>query len=255
MPKKSLGQNYLNDHNIAKKIINLITYKNNEINIIEIGPGNGFLTEYLIKKKPKKLILIEKDSSLFVKLKNKYIKHKNIIIYNEDAIKTNIIQKIKKPKIIVSNLPYNISIKLIMNWLLQINDYISLHLMIQKEVAEKFEYKDSLKLNRLNLFMHLMCNYKKEFNVSPNVFYPKPKVHSSVITLKPEVKENIDLIKFQNYTRFLFSKKRKKISTIIKKHKNYVVNQEKIYNSNIILSKRPEDLRFKEALNLFKILY
>ena len=93
MPKKSLGQNYLNDHNIAKKIINLITYKNNEINIIEIGPGNGFLTEYLIKKKPKKLILIEKDSSLFVKLKNKYIKHKNIIIYNEDAIKTNIIQK------------------------------------------------------------------------------------------------------------------------------------------------------------------
>ena len=110
MPKKSLGQNFLIDHNIAKKIASIVSSYTN-YNVIEVGPGNGFLTDYIIKKNPKKLILIEKDYKLYLKLKEKYKDNKKINIYNVDALTTKIYDKINKPKIIISNLPYNISIK------------------------------------------------------------------------------------------------------------------------------------------------
>jgi len=105
-PKKSLGQNFLQDKNIIKKIINL-TPINNE-NIIEIGPGLGSLTDRIIELKPKSLLLIEKDRELCDILKKKY-DDKNITIVNNDALKFDY-SKFKSTKII-SNLPYNISSK------------------------------------------------------------------------------------------------------------------------------------------------
>ena len=178
MLKKSLGQNFLIDPNIARKIINTIEF-NSKVNLIEIGPGKGFLTDYLIKQNPNKVFLIEKDYNLFLFLKDKYKNFKNIKIYNHDALDTKIIDLVSKPKIIVSNLPYNISIKLIIKWLENINSFVGLYLMIQKEVADKFEYKNKSKSNRLNLLSYLMSDYKKEFSISPNVFYPKPKVYNN----------------------------------------------------------------------------
>mgnify|MGYP006102695197 FL=1 len=112
--KKSLGQNFLVDKNIVQKIINLVEINNK--NIVEIGPGEGALTDEILKKKPKSLLIIEKDSNLVKKLKIKYSENKIIKIYNADILKFNI-DKIQKNNFIVfGNLPYNISSQILVKF-------------------------------------------------------------------------------------------------------------------------------------------
>ena len=105
--KKSLGQNFLVDNNIIKKIINLCNISNR--NIIEIGPGTGALTDQILKQNPSSLILIEKDKELASLLKNKYLKNKKVKVYNNDILKFDLEKVIKSKSIIFGNLPYNIS--------------------------------------------------------------------------------------------------------------------------------------------------
>ena len=105
--KKSLGQNFLIDLNIIKKITNITEIFDR--NILEIGPGEGALTDQILKNNPKSLTLVEKDNFLFNKLKFKYLDNKKIKIYNKDILKFNIEDKLKKDTIIFGNLPYNIS--------------------------------------------------------------------------------------------------------------------------------------------------
>jgi len=105
-PKKSLGQNYLIDKNVIKKIISSVTIKNK--NIIEIGPGKGALTSEILNKKPRSLCLIEKDYNLYENLKRKYSTKKNIKIYNADILKFDLEKIAKNNEIIFGNLPYNI---------------------------------------------------------------------------------------------------------------------------------------------------
>ena len=106
-PKKSLGQNFLNDQNIIGKITDVINIKNK--NVVEIGPGLGAITDKILKKKPKSLILIEKDKNLLDRLKSKYKNEKYVFFYNSDILKLSIEKIIKKDSIIFGNLPYNIS--------------------------------------------------------------------------------------------------------------------------------------------------
>ena len=246
-PKKSLGQNFLIDKNIAKKIVNITSIINQYI--IEIGPGTGFLTDEIIKKKPKKLYLIEKDKSLYQNLKKKYYNYKNIEIINDDALNFNL-KYIKERKKIISNLPYNISIKLIMNWLKIECELQKMVLMIQKEVADKMNYVNKIKKNRLNLFIEVASRYNIEFNVSNNVFFPKPKINSSVITIIPKNNLNIDLNKFESFTREIFQYKRKKLSTVLK------LKEKKISLSNSdIYEKRAEDLILSDLMSVFNQFY
>ena len=179
IPKKSLGQNFLLDRNICKKIVNTIKIKD-EI-ILEIGPGTGQLTKEILLKKPKKLILIEKDSKLCQLLKEKFSNLNNIEILNEDAL--HFIYETNKKINIISNLPYNISTKLIIYLLKNYKNINFLILMLQKEVAIKMDTELSKK-NKLNFFIEFLSDYKILFNVSNKVFYPKPKIKSSVISIK-----------------------------------------------------------------------
>ena len=136
-PKKSLGQNFLIDKNILQKIVNIVPInKNNEI--LEIGPGTGNLTYYLIKKNPKKVFVVEKDSNLSLLLYEKFKNKINII--NDDILKIseNLISKEKL--IVFGNLPYNISTKILSKWIISKNKnfwFSSLILMFQKEVADR----------------------------------------------------------------------------------------------------------------------
>ena len=247
-PKKSLGQNFLVDKNISKKIVNLTSIKNK--NIIEIGPGKGFLTDEIIKKKPKKLKIIEKDQYLFLELKKKYKDIKNINIINCDALKYNY-KKNQNAKTIIANLPYNISIKLIIKWLKMKNHFTELILMIQKEVAKKMNYKNYLKKNRLNCLIENTSNiFNIEFHVSKNVFFPKPKIESSVIKIIPKNDININLDKFELFTREIFKHKRKKLSNFIKERKNKIDN-----SFDNLINKRAEDLSNNELLQIFKKFY
>lgn len=234
LKKKSLGQNFLQDKNICKKILLQSNIYNREI--LEIGPGSGFLTDSILENKPKKLILIEKDYDLFMYLKKKYKNYKNVNIFNMDALKYNFNNKNKIN--IISNLPYNISTKIILKLFTDSKHIDEMVLMIQKEVGEKFNY-NLKKFNKYKFLNNICANYKVCFDVSPNVFRPKPKVFSSVVkfTFKNKV---IDWKNIQKFTNEIFKNKRKKIS-----------NNINIKNKSLNLDKRVEDLNFKEILEIY----
>jgi 16S rRNA (adenine1518-N6/adenine1519-N6)-dimethyltransferase len=235
-PKKSLGQNFLIDKNIIKKIINQTNIENQ--NIVEIGPGLGNLTDFIITKKPKSLILIEKDLKLFNFLKKKYRDQKNIKIINNDVLKYNFL-KLKNIKII-SNLPYNLSTKIIIKLIFYNKNIKNIICMIQKELAEKFDYNKS-KMNKYKFIIKVCTNYKMLFNVSNKVFYPKPKVDSKVVEFKLK-NIHVDKNKLLNFTNNIFKNRRKSL-------------RNKIENSSLIdekiLSKRVEELSFQELLKIY----
>ena len=240
-PKKSLGQNFLIDKNISRKIIKLT--KINKKKILEIGPGTGSLTDEIIKLKPNKLILIEKDDKICSDLKSKYKDIKFISVINKDILKINL-DKININSII-SNLPYNISVKLIQKVLTSNNLLDDLIFMVQKEVADKINYNKNIKNNKLRFFINATAKFKSNFDVPQNVFYPKPKVTSTVITLKPKKKLKINKEKLFLFSNKIFSHKRKKISNILIKE-NY---RDKY--SKYLLNMRSEDLSINELLYLF----
>ena len=242
--KKSLGQNFLIDKNITKKIINLSKVTNQ--NIIEIGPGKGALTEEILKRKPKSLKLIEKDSILANKLKSKYINTKIIKIYNEDILRFNIEKIIKKDSIIFGNLPYNISSQILVKFLKFRNwppKYNNLIFMFQKELGEKIiSQYPSKNYGRISILTNFRLKVTKKFLVSPNCFVPKPKVTSMVIHFQPKEKISFIIRKISNLeilTNIFFSSKRKMINKNIKK----ILNKDKInLLSDLNLNLRPSNI-------------
>ena len=243
--KKSLGQNFLIDKNIIKKIINLVDIKDR--NIIEIGPGHGSLTDEILNKKPKSLSLIEKDTELSKTLRLKYSNNMNLKIYNNDILKFDIEKIIKKKSIIFGNLPYNISSQILVKfikfnkWPLKFSDII---FMFQKELGEKIigKYK-SEHYSRLSILTAYRLDISKKFLVTPNCFFPKPKVTSMVIHLKPK---NIISYKIKNIanlekiTNIIFSNKRKMINKNLRK----VLSDNKIKKiPNLNLNSRPTEIQ------------
>ena len=242
--KKSLGQNFLIDKNIIQKIINLVDVKNK--NIVEIGPGRGALTNEILKRNPKSLTLIEKDFKLAEELKNRYFKNKNIKINNNDVLKFNF-EKIKKNNLVVfGNLPYNISSQILVK-MIKLNkwppDYKDLIFMFQKELGEKISASyPSSKYGRLSILSNFRLNILKKFLVSPNCFFPKPKVTSMVIHFQPKnVRFSIKKIdNLEKITNILFSNKRKMINKNLKK----LLCDEKIkIISGLKTNLRPADIK------------
>jgi len=235
-PKKSLGQNFLQDKNIINKIISLTNIKNE--NIVEIGPGKGALTDQIIIKKPKKLILIEKDNKLCSFLQNKYMNN-NLLIINEDVLKYKFKNLLNYK--IIANLPYNISSKFLMKNLIHNKNINEIICMIQSELADKFNYKKG-KLNKYNFISEYCSNYRLNFNVSSNVFYPKPKIKSKVVTFKFK---NIDkeTEKLEYFIKFFFINKRKKIKS--NKYFSKFINIK-------FLDYRYEDLDYENVLEIYK---
>ena len=234
--KKSLGQNFLIDKNIINKIINTIEITNN--NIIEIGPGLGALTKKILEKNPNKLIIIEKDFELYQKLLIKF-NSKKIKIINDDALIYDF-SNLKNFKLI-SNLPYNISSKFLLKIIKLNKNFTDLVCMIQSELAEKLDYKKG-KMNKYKFISKYCGEYKILFNVSPNVFYPRPKVFSKVIKFEL-TKKNINSKNLDYFINIFFINKRKKI----KSNKNI-----KIVIDQTIANKRYEDLKYDEILNVYK---
>ena len=208
--------------------------------IVEIGPGTGMLTDQIISKNPKKLLLIEKDRNLFMQLIKKYKDIDNIQIINEDALNFNF-NSINK-SIMFSNLPYNITSKMINKLLKTNNKFNLIILMIQNEVAKKITKGINNKNNKLKFFIESLSSFKLEFNVSKNVFYPKPRVDSAVVSLKPK-KILFDKDKLEFFSKEVFKFRRKKITNVIK------IDNDSL--SEILLS-RAEDLDTDQLLKLFK---
>ena len=255
--KKSLGQNYLIDLNIIKKIVDLTEIYNK--NILEIGPGKGALTEQILKNKPKSLILIEKDNILSKKLKLKYKDNKKIIIHNEDILKFNFEEKLKDNSIIFGNLPYNISSQIlakIIKFKKYPPKYSALIFMFQKEMAERITGKfNTSKYGRLSILTNYRLKVLNKFNVSPNCFFPKPKIDSTILYLKPNKKISNKIKNIENLekiTNILFSNRRKMINKNMKK----IFNKDQLDSiKNLNLKSRPSDLKpekYYEITELFE---
>jgi 16S rRNA (adenine1518-N6/adenine1519-N6)-dimethyltransferase len=244
-PKKSLGQNFLIDQNIIDKITNIIEIKDKSI--LEIGPGTGNLTKNILKKKPKKLIVIEKDNNLAKSLKKKL--DDGVKIINDDVLKINENNLDVDILTVFGNLPYNISTEILCNWILNIKNknfwFDNLVLMFQKEVADRIIAKCNTKnYGRLSILSNWKLKIEKICDVQPSSFFPKPKIESSVLLLKPK----LDFFPLTNpknlekLTRTFFMHRRK----MLKKSYNLLFKgNPKIANKlNIDLSLRPQNLNF-----------
>ena len=242
-PKKSLGQNFLIDQNIINLIINSASIKKDDV-ILEVGPGTVNLTEKILLKKPKKLIVVEKDKNLAKNLLEKF--DNKIEIINDDILKINE-EKLSKSKIVVfGNLPYNISTQILAKWIKLKNlnfIYKKLILMFQKEVADRILANTSEKqYGRLSILCSWKMNIKKIKEVSPNSFYPSPKVKSTILLFEP--KKNFFQIKNPKNLEFVtstfFGQKRKMIKKPLKSIFN---NIDKISNKlKINTNERPQNL-------------
>ncbi len=252
--KKSLGQNFLIDKNIIKKIINLTNIKN--CNIVEIGPGYGALTTEILKLEPKSFHIIEKDFELFSKLKFKFRNDKRVFTHNKDILKFDLKKILKKKLIIFGNLPYNISSQILIqiikikNLSTMVDDIV---FMFQKELGEKIVCKfPSKNYGRLSIISNYKLIVKNKFLVSPNCFFPKPKVNSIVIHFKPKKKVTFikNLNNLEKVTNILFSNKRKMINKNIKK----LFNKKEIEKiGNINLSNRPSEIEPNIYYKMVKI--
>ena len=242
--KKSLGQNFLIDKNIINKIINLTDIKNK--NIIEIGPGLGAITYEIIKKKPKSLILIEKDDKFYEKLKVEFLKNKSIELFNQDILKFNLEKKIKPNSVIFGNLPYNISSQILVK-ILRFNkwppNFTDIIFMFQKELGNKIigNFKSN-NYGRLSILTNYRLKILNKFLISNNCFFPKPKISSIILHFKPKKKLNKikNLKNLEKVTNILFSNKRKMINKNVKK----LFNEKNLGKISFLnLNLRPEEIR------------
>lgn len=239
--KKSLGQNFLVDKNILKKIIE-INIINSESEIIEIGPGTGNLTDYLIKKNPKKIVTIEKDKELSKDLSNKFFGKAEVI--NKDILKFFNYDIFNKNTIIIGNLPYNISSQILVKFILDNKfKFRALIFMFQKEMANRIlAHVNSKDYGRLSILSNWKFEIKKLFDIKPSSFSPRPKVDSSLLIFKEKIEKFPlkDPKNLEKITRILFNQRRKKIRKsiyyIFKNNKN-IISQ-----LNLNLDLRPQNL-------------
>ena len=244
--KKSLGQNFLIDNNIIKKIVEIGNINKNNT-VMEIGAGYGNLTKTIASAGPKKIFAIEKDNKLVSLLKKKFKNNNNIKIIDRDIL--NIIEenKLEQNVIVFGNLPYNVSTKILASLILLKKWppwYKILILMFQKEVAERIIAKtQSKEFGRLSILSNWRLEIKKHFNVSNNCFFPKPKITSTVLSFTPKKNNQFNFKNPKNLekvTRVLFSNRRKMINKNF--NKLFKQNKSVAKNLNINLNQRPEEL-------------
>ena len=248
--KKSLGQNFLTDKNILEKIVNIVPIEGKTV--LEVGPGSGNLTSFILKKNPKNFIVVEKDNDL-VKYLNR-IFNNQIKIINEDIL--NIDEKIlSKDKIIVfGNLPYNISTEILSKWIVNLKNnfwFDHLILMFQKEVAERILAKyNTSEYGRLSVLANWKLDIKKISDVKPEAFSPKPKIDSTILYFSP--KKNYHKLKdpknLEKVTRVFFNHRRK----MLKKPFNQIFNgdQRVLDKLKIDLTMRPQNLNLETYYKL-----
>ena len=251
--KKSLGQNFLVDKNILKKIVDISEIQDRSI--LEIGPGTGNLTSFILKNKPKKLFVVEKDKDLVLGLRKKFKDF--LVIINEDILDIDE-KKFSKEKLIVfGNLPYNISTEILCKWILNLDNdefwFECLILMFQKEVADRILANvNTSNYGRLSILAKWKLDIIRICNIKPSCFFPKPKIESSLLLFKPKKNffkidnpKNIELV-----TRSFFNHRRK----MIKKPFNQLFNGKSYIQKKLKLNLnlRPQNLTLDTYYNLVK---
>ncbi len=246
-PKKSLGQNFILSSEITKKIVALAGSLEN-FNVIEIGPGYGALTREILVHNPKSLLSIEKDRDLVKHHDQLLNEHQGKYrIIEADALHVTEEELIERPVKVIANLPYNISVVLFLKWLNNIKFFTNLTLMFQKEVADRITARPNSKdYGSLSVLSQLLCDIKKEFDIEPKEFFPRPKIHSSVITVNPLLtpKFAVNLETLTRLTRVVFSQRRKMLRNSLQNITNHT--ETVLENAKLSGNERPENLTIEQ---------
>lgn len=256
-PKKFLGQNFLVDNNIAKKIISSLEIKEGD-NVMEIGPGQGALTKYLVEERCS-YTAVELDKGIYEDLKEEYGDRVNLIHSDFLKLGTEVFSELsdKENKLkIIGNIPYNITTEILFK-LFGLREYVSeAVMMMQKEVAQRLTAKPNTKeYGILAVQTALYSDMKILFSVPPTAFFPKPRVHSSVV--KFTFKENNETLKseelFKKIVRQSFGQRRKVMSNSLKTlfEENGITPGEVEFD----FSRRPESLSLSEFIELSNRIY
>ena len=240
--KKSLGQNFLTDRNILEKITNTTLIKDKII--LEIGPGTGNLTSFILKNNPKRVVVIEKDNNLAERLKENF--NNQLTVINDDILNIDTNLLFDEKVTVFGNLPYNISTEILSRWIINLKDnfwFEHLVLMFQKEVADRIIAKfNTTVYGRLSILANWKLNVKKICDIKPESFSPRPKIESSLLFFSP--KEDFYKLKdpknLEKVTRVFFNHRRK----MIKKPFNQIFkNADQISKKfDINLNLRPQNL-------------
>jgi len=220
--KKSLGQNFLIDREVLEKITNVVQIKGKTI--LEVGPGTGNLTSFILKKNPKKMFVIEKDDDLAINLSETF--KDQLTIINDDILQVDENLIFKNKVTVFGNLPYNISTEILSKWITQTKDefwFNNLILMFQKEVADRIIAKfNTSDYGRLSILSNWKLNVEKICDIKPESFSPRPKIDSSLLFFSPKkifykIKDPKNL---EKVTRIFFNHRRK----MLKKPFNQLFN-------------------------------
>ena len=257
-PKKSLGQNFLQDDNIARKIAAAIAPRADDV-VLEIGPGEGAMTKHLAGKS-RRVVVVDIDQRATERIREIYPAGE-VEILNRDFLELDLtaISEAKNHRLrIVGNIPYNITSPILFHVLDHRNTVADATLMMQKEVARRLVAVPNTKdYGILAVFCQLFSDVQLLFDVSPNAFYPKPKVTSSLVRLSllpsPRFKI-VDEEFFRRMVRSVFGKRRKTLRNSL----SYFLEEENIATlpASIAneLQRRPENLALKELVDLSNAL-
>ena len=248
--KKSLGQNFLIDREVLNNIVNTAVIKDKTI--LEVGPGTGNLTSFILKNKPKKIFVIEKDDDLAKNLDETF--KGQLTIINDDILNVNENSIFKENVTVFGNLPYNISTEILSKWIINLKEepwFNCLVLMFQKEVADRIIAKSNTSTyGRLSILSNWKLNIKKIFDIKPESFSPRPKIDSTLLLFTPKNKffKLKDPKNLEKITRIFFNQRRK----MIKKPYNKLFNgNQKILDElKIDLNLRPQNLDFNTYYQL-----
>ena len=245
--RRKWGQNFLSDSNLIDRIVRILNLKKND-SILEIGPGDGLLTEKIFSK-VKEMAIVEIDPLLVKHLSIRSdlaginIIHGDILIQDIDEI------PIKNPVRVIGNIPYNITSSIIF-WLIEQLDYWEdVHIMLQKEVADRLVAKVGTKqYSRLTVIVGVYINIELCFKIAPDVFYPKPKVESAIVRMtkkKNPIISDSEFLKFNQVVKAAFSKRRKMLRNSLS---GFDISEK--VKKEIDFTRRPETLSIDEFAKL-----
>lgn len=254
-PKKSLGQNFLRDDNISRKIVASLNIQATDC-LLEIGPGEGALTRYLACEVAR-LILVEIDDRIVERLRESF--GQSVEILHQDVLRTDLeeISRRHRQRLrVVGNIPYNITSQILFHILDRRSAVHDATLMMQKEVARRLVASPGVKdYGILSVFCQLHADAVLLFDVSPNAFFPKPKVTSSVVHLRmlPEPRYRVKNEEFfRRMVRSVFGKRRKTLRNSLSYFFDESVD---VSSTTTDLARRPEDLSIQELVELSNELF
>ena len=245
--RRKWGQNFLSDSNLIDRIVRILNLKKND-SILEIGPGDGLLTEKIFSK-VKEMAIVEIDPLLVKHLSIRSdlaginIIHGDILLQDIDEI------PIKNPVRVIGNIPYNITSSIIF-WLIEQLDYWEdVHIMLQKEVADRLVAKVGTKqYSRLTVIVGVYINIELCFKIAPDVFYPKPKVESAIVRMtkkKHPIISDSEFLRFNQVVKAAFSKRRKMLRNSLS---GFDISEK--VKKEINFTRRPETLSIDEFAKL-----